>query len=132
MYKTLNLLVNNINNSLKKKHKTLNFKYSTLVFKILNILESKGFIKGFKIIDNSLKEEKQIIVFLKYLNTNVSAINSLKCVSTTKQKVFLKKQFLVFSNLNSEVFILSTNRGILTSSDAVKNNIGGEVLLKIS
>jgi small subunit ribosomal protein S8 len=132
MYKTLNLFVNKINNSLKKKHKTINFEYSIILYEILNVLETSGFIKGFKIIENSFNKEKQIIVFLKYANTNNSVINSIQQVSTTKQKVFLKKQFLVFSNLNSEIFIVSTNKGILTSVDAIKNNVGGEVILKIS
>lgn len=132
MYKTLNLFVNKINNSLKKKHKTINFEYSIILYEILNVLETSGFIKGFKIIENSFNKEKQIIVFLKYASTNNSVINSIQQVSTTKQKVFLKKQFLVFSNLNSEIFIVSTNKGILTSVDAIKNNVGGEVILKIS
>ena len=132
MYKTLNLFVNKSKNSLKKKHKTINFEYSILLYEVLNVLESSGFIKGFKIVENSLNQEKQIIVFLKYTNTNNSAINSIQQVSTIKQKVFLKKQFLVFSNSNAEMFIVSTSKGILTNVDAIKNNVGGEVILKIS
>ena len=132
MYKTLNLFVNKTKNSLKKKHKTINFEYSILLYEVLNVLESSGFIKGFKIVENSLNQEKQIIVFLKYTNTNNSAINSIQQVSTIKQKVFLKKQFLVFSNSNAEIFIVSTSKGILTNVDAIKNNVGGEVILKIS
>ena len=132
MYKTLNLFVNKTKNSLKKKHKTINFEYSILLYEVLNVLESSGFIKGFKIVENSLNQEKQIIVFLKYTNTNNSAINSIQQVSTIKQKVFLKKQFLVFSNSNAEMFIVSTSKGILTNVDAIKNNVGGEVILKIS
>lgn len=132
MYKTLNLFVNKTKNSLKKKHKTINFEYSIFLYEVLNVLESSGFIKGFKIVENSLNQEKQIIVFLKYTNTNNSAINSIQQVSTIKQKVFLKKQFLVFSNPNSEMFIVSTSKGILTNVDAIKNNVGGEVILKIS
>jgi ribosomal protein S8 len=91
MYKTLNLFVNKTKNSLKKKHKTINFEYSILLYEVLNVLESSGFIKGFKIVENSLNQEKQIIVFLKYTYTNNSAINSIQQVSTIKQKVFLKK-----------------------------------------
>jgi ribosomal protein S8 len=30
------------------------------------------------------------------------------------------------------MFIVSTSKGILTNVDAIKNNVGGEVILKIS
>ena len=99
------------------------FNKSSIAKNILNILKYSGYIYGFENIDS-----KTMKVFLKY-NNNKPAISKINQLSSSKKKVYIHIKDLNPHNLN--LYILSTSMGIISHYDAIKFNVGGELLLQI-
>lgn len=128
MNNSLNSFIIKIKNGLEKKHKTINLHYSFLFENVLNVLEFEGFIAGFKIIGQA--KTKRILVFLKF-HQNKSVINSIRRISKTNRRVYIQSIHLVFANISNSLYVISTPRGVLSHTEALKFKIGGEVLLKV-
>lgn len=127
---SLNIFITKLKNSIKKNHKTIQINYSLIIIDILNILEFEGYIEGYKIIKNNINNSQNILVFLKYSN-NKTVIRLVKKISKKSRQIFVKKNYLLFSNKEGTIYIISTPKGILSHKEALKLNTGGEVLLKI-
>lgn len=94
---------------------------------ILNILWDEGFILGYK---TCKYNNKYIIIFLKY-NNKYPSIKSIKSISKPSLKFFYSSKQLWKLNLNQSIIILSTNKGIFSSEECKKLNLGGEPILII-
>jgi len=127
---SLNIFITKLKNGIKKNHKTIQINYSLKIIDILNILEFEGYIEGYKIIQNNLKNSKNILVFLKY-DQNKTVIRIIKKISKKSRQIFVKKNYLLFANKEGATYIISTPKGIFSHKEALKLNVGGEVLLKI-
>jgi ribosomal protein S8 len=110
---------------------SVNVLYSISNLRILIVLNYEGFIEGFRVLKDI------IIVFLKYnyLN-NCMLFKNTKLISTPGRRVYLNliKLNKTYSYRNfSGVFLLSSNRGIITSTDALlKLRSSGEIFLKLT
>lgn len=123
-----NIIAQNITklrNAQNSRKLEVNLTYSNLMLDIMKVLRSEGFIRGF-----SLKP-KGINVFLKYLNKNAT-LNNIFLVSKPSRRVYFSKGDVLKKSPNKGTFILSTSKGILSSSAAVEKNLGGEVLFFIN
>ena len=98
---------------------------SKILYEIVKILRLEGYIRGF-----SLKSSS-ITVFLKYLN-NKSPLNSIFLISKPSKRVFYTYKDLIKKVSHRGIFVLSTSKGILSSNDAIKKHLGGEVLFYIN
>ena len=112
-----------LRNGYKSGLSTVTVLNSSNTVNILKILKYSGYIYGFENIDS-----KTIKVFLKY-NNNKPAISTINQLSSSKKRVYIHIKDLNPYNLN--LYILSTSMGIISHYDAVKFNVGGELLLKI-
>lgn len=92
---------------------------------ILNILWEEGYILGYTI---SKKRPQMFEIFLKYKHNN-SVIKHLTSITKPSCKVYCSIKQLWKINTNLGLFLLSTNKGILTLNSCKKFNIGGELLL---
>jgi ribosomal protein S8 len=104
--------------------------YTLSNLRLLIVLNFEGLIEGFKVVS------RDIVVFLKYNFLNrLMLFKNTKLISTPgrRQHWRLIKLNRVFSYNNfAGFYILSTNKGIITSYDALlKLRSGGEALLKI-
>jgi small subunit ribosomal protein S8 len=122
--KNINTLTTSLNNGYKACLSEINVPCNNLSIEILKILKYSGYIYGYNIVDL-----KTIKVFLKY-NKNNPALDNITQLSTSKKKVYIKVNDINPYNLN--LYIVSTNLGILSHYDALKLNVGGELLLKVS
>lgn len=102
---------------------------SKLKISVAKILKFEGYIKNYKLI----RDEKQgiIRIFLKYTNTNQSAIAGIKRHSKPSQRTYVKKKEIPLILNGMGVVILSTSRGVLTDREAKKQNVGGELLCSV-
>lgn len=122
--KLINLLINLKNNSLQKKE-FLIFDYSVLCFKIIEILYKEGYIQSYKIL--KINEKNKIFINLRYYY-NKPILKNLKLVSTSSKPKFLKLNSLIKLSDKKILFVISTNKGILTLKDCKKKKIGGKIL----
>jgi len=103
--------------------------YSSFFVNILSILYVEGLIRGFKKLDNN------IIVYLKYDETNLPLIKNIKQISKPGRKFFCSKEFVITLHLYSGTFIISNPNEKLVSNNTIRLNkkyYGGELLWKIN
>jgi small subunit ribosomal protein S8 len=118
-----------IRNAIHARHQKVDIPASKLKLEIARILKEEGYISNFK----STEEDghKILRVYLKYGNTNESAITDLKRVSRPGCRVYVGRTEIprVLGGLG--VNILTTPRGVMTGREARKQGVGGEILCEI-
>ena len=106
---------------------------SRLKVEIARILESEGYIQGFKVLDVQPGERVQAVlrVFLKYGPRGERVITGIQRVSRPGRRVYFGRDDVpeVLAGLGTS--ILTTSRGVMTGREAVKAGVGGEVLCNV-
>lgn len=129
----LHNLLSNIQTGITVRHQIIHARRTRINLEVLNLLYSEGFINGFSISD---KKPSSISVFLKYKN-GMPVIKRLKIISIPSKRVFVNYDTILKDLVFSGVFVLSTSRyGLVTSDSFIKNpdnfvKTGGEVLFQI-
>jgi small subunit ribosomal protein S8 len=108
--------------------KSIEVPISKLDLAVLDILYKHGLIRGF------LLKKNKIRVYLKYYGTK--PVCKLRLISKPSKKEYssLHKLSLHYNNITAFTgfYIISTNKGLLTSTDCLLNKaICGEILLKV-
>lgn len=112
-----------LNHASSCRRVSVSFPSNILILRTLYILSQLGYIRsyGFK--------NGYVSLNLKYFNDD-PVIKMIKCVSTPGRRVYWSASKLKYMvNKTNSLFILSTNKGLLTSDKAIFYGIGGEVLL---
>jgi len=125
----IQLLLKLKNASLARKE-IVTIKYNKLCLDLLKLLYIEGFIQSFNIQTiNSpfLKKQLQISITLRYFY-NKPIFKNLKIVSKPSYVKYLKLKDLCKIVDKKSVLFLSTNKGLLTSLDCKKHQIGGTLL----
>jgi ribosomal protein S8 len=109
---------------------TVNVSFTKINLRLLILFNMEGFIEGFRIFDLF------ILVFLRKSYLNIFMLfKHIKNLSTPGRRLYwgLRKLLLKYSYSNfSGCFIISSSKGIITSSDSLlKLHTSGEVILKI-
>ena len=116
-----------LRNAISAKHKVVEIPASNLKKEITKILMDKGYILNYKFLDEG--SQGVIKIALKYNHqTKESAIQNLTRVSKPGLRQYSGSTKLprVLNGLG--IAILSTSSGVITDKEAIKKNVGGEVL----
>tara|TARA_Y100001970_G_scaffold143916_1_gene176811 strand:+ start:1435 stop:1833 length:399 start_codon:yes stop_codon:yes gene_type:complete len=122
-------MLTRIRNGQMRSLKNIVIPFSNFRLKILEVLKKEGYIINFKITDSKSKI-KTLSVDLKYYEGE-PVIKEIKRVSKPGRRVYSKATSIprVLNGLG--VAILSTSKGVMSDSDAIKNNLGGEIICRI-
>ena len=103
--------------------------FSNFRLKILEVLKKEGYIINFNIGDGKNKI-KSILVDLKYYEGQ-PVIKEIKRISKPGRRVYSRADSIprVLNGLG--LAILSTSKGVMSDAEAVKNNLGGEIICRI-
>jgi small subunit ribosomal protein S8 len=119
-------VLSRIRNACMAKHKSVLVPASRLVCNILDVLKENGYIWDYS--REKVGKHDYLSIRIKYYNGS-SVISCIKRISKPGCRVFSGYQF---SDLNDPgTFVLSTSKGVISSSDAYKQKVGGEVLCYI-
>jgi len=122
-------MITKINNANKVYLEKVDIPASKMKEKIIQILEKEGYISSYK----KIEDYKQGIlrVFLKYGPNKERVITEFKRVSKPGLRIYRDWKNLpkVYNGLG--IAIVSTNRGIMTDSEAREQHLGGEIICKI-
>ena len=122
-----------IRNATTARHNRVDMPSSRLKVEIARILESEGYIQGFKVVEAQPGERPQahLRVFLKYGPRGERVITGLERVSRPGRRVYFGRDEVpdVLAGLGTS--ILTTSRGVMTGREAVKTGVGGEVLCNV-
>jgi len=122
-----------IRNATQSRHSRVDMPSSRLKVEIARILESEGYVQGFKVLDAQPGQPPQatLRVFLKYGPRGERVITGIQRVSRPGRRVYFGRDEVpdVLAGLGTS--ILTTSRGVMTGREAVKVGVGGEVLCNV-
>ena len=122
-------LLTRIRNGAKSKKREVNIPSFRLGVEVVKILREEGYVKNYKVIDDS--KQGILNVTLKYTEDNKSVISGIKRVSKPGCRIYCTKDSVpkVLDGLG--LVIVSTSRGVLTGRSCQELGAGGEVLCSI-
>ena len=121
-------MIARIKNAQDRSHKKVELPSSNFKVKIADILKNEGFIKDFKI--NQETKKPLLSLELKYHSGN-PVISNFERVSKPGRRIFSSAESLPKINNGLGIAIVSTPKGVMTDIDARKQNIGGEIICKV-
>jgi small subunit ribosomal protein S8 len=126
-------MLSRIRNATIARHPRVDMPSSRLKVEIARILESEGYIQGFKVLEAEAEERVQpmLRVLLKYGPRGERVITGIQRVSRPGRRVYFGRDEVpdVLAGLGTS--ILTTSRGVMTGREAVKAGVGGEVLCNV-
>ena|SRR5574338_84460 len=121
-----------IRNATLARHSRVDIPASKLKVEIARILESEGYIQGYKLLEaDATRPQPLVRISLKYGPRGERVISGLQRVSRPGRRVYLGRDSVpeVLAGLGTS--ILTTSRGVMTGREAVKAGVGGEVLCNV-
>ena len=118
-----------IRNASMRRLDTTNLYYAKIVVSILEVFQAKGFIEGFKVVEQGKKQS--INVVLKYDEKGHTVINEITRISKPGRRVYKSRNELKRFNNGYGTIVVSTSKGVIANEDAYKANVGGEALCSI-
>ena len=122
-------MLTTIRNGLLVQKEKVQTPFSKVKSNILKDLTEEGYIKDYKII-NETKAKKKIEIVLSYIDGHPS-IKKISKVSKPGRKVYTKIKKLPSYYNGYGVTIVSTSKGIMTDKKARRSNLGGEILCQV-
>jgi small subunit ribosomal protein S8 len=126
-------MLSRIRNATIAHHTRVDMPSSHLKVEIARILESEGYIQGFKVLEPQAGERVQALLrmFMKYGPRGERVISGIQRVSRPGRRVYFGRDEVpdVLAGLGTN--ILTTSRGVMTGREAVKAGVGGEVLCNV-
>jgi len=122
-------MLTRIRNGQMRSLNKIEIPFSNFRLKILEVLKKEGYIINFNI-DNGKNKIKSILVDLKYYEGQ-PVIKEIKRISKPGRRVYSRADSIprVLNGLG--LAILSTSKGVMSDAEAVKNNLGGEIICRI-
>ena len=119
-------MLTRIRNASSARHSTVDIPASKMKVEIARLMTDQGYISGYKV--KPAEQGEVIVVELKYGKNRERVISGIKRVSKPGRRVYAKKESLpkVLGGLGTA--IISTSRGLVTSAEARKLGLGGEVI----
>jgi small subunit ribosomal protein S8 len=122
-------MLTRIRNAQLRRKDTVSTPASTLRGRVLEVLKTEGFIRGFSegSLDNGLPAYE---IELKY-SDNQPVIRTIERVSRPGRRVYASVKNIPSVANGLGVSILSTPKGVMADHEAKAQNLGGEVLCRV-
>lgn len=121
-------MLSRIRNALMARKGEVMVPHSKLKEAIARILAESGYIESYRVED--VIPQKEIHIVLKYVG-KIPAISTIRRVSRPGRRAYGKAQQLPKSLGGYGLTIISTNKGVMTDSQARKQNVGGELICQV-
>ena len=102
---------------------------SKLRLRVLEVLQAEGYIRGFVVVEKD--GHKNIEIDLKYFEGS-PVINDLRRVSKPGRRVYSSVSDIPLERNGLGISILSTSKGVMSDNMAREQNVGGEILCRVS
>lgn len=104
--------------------KEVSLKKTNLVLAVAKTLVDEKFLDGCNV-----DKDNMLTVKLKQYSKK-PVLQDLKIISRPGLRIYMNVDQLI-SKKGPEIYILSTNKGVMSSKKAIKSGVGGEVIAKI-
>jgi ribosomal protein S8 len=119
--------VSSLNRDCKGKQLQTSLSTDKFSLNFCSFLFKRGYISSYMINGHKL------IVHFKYIN-NRNLLNGISFISTPGHRIYCSYHHLLWLNKKYKgrnFFVLRTTKGFLTSSEAIHQHIGGELICRI-
>ena len=121
-------LITRIKNAVLARKDTVELPHSKLKEAVAGILKQEGYISD--VVTSEVNGLKQLVSTLKYIGKN-PVVTEVRRLSKPGRRLYAPAREIPKSLGGYGITILSTNRGVITDSEARKMNVGGELLCQI-
>lgn len=118
-----------IRNANTAGHEKVDIPSSRLKVEIARILKEEGFVKGYKVIEDS--KQGILRVYLKYGPDNERVLRGIVRASKPGLRVYARARKVPRVLSGMGIAIVSTSKGVMTDREARSQAVGGEVLCYI-
>jgi len=121
-----------IKNGYQAQKEMVTIPYSKFKHQLADILMAEGFLAAIETINAKKKSQKALKLTLSYLGKdNIPAVTGLKRISSPSVHHYASLADLPRTLGSVGVTIVSTSTGLMSTRQALKNKIGGEIICKI-
>lgn len=113
-----------IKNGYLAKKAEVEMPYSKFKEEIAKVLEKEGYL------GKSKKDSNRLFLELVYTDGK-SKVNEIKRVSKSGLRIYVKSKKIQSVKGGRGSYIISTPQGVMSSVDAKKKNLGGEVICQV-
>jgi small subunit ribosomal protein S8 len=119
-------MLTRIRNANQALHAQVEVPASKMKIEIARLIKEQGYVAGYEV--RSGEHGEVIVIDLKYGKNRERVISGIKRVSKPGRRIYARKETLpkVLGGLGTA--IISTSRGLLTSAEAQRRGLGGEVV----
>ena len=122
-------LIIRIKNASLAKRKEVIVDYLKINKAVCKVLVRAGFLEG---VESAEKDGRKVLIAKIRYDKREPVLNDVMVVSKPSLRVYATTREIPLIQRRGRItLILSTNKGIMTGIDAMKDKIGGEVLFKI-
>lgn len=123
-------MLTRIRNGLQRKHESVEMSYSKAKEAVAKVLKDNGYVSDVKVFKKKNSKLKGLSIVLAY-EGDEPVIKSLQRVSKPSLRVY-KKASEIGNVLNGYgLYVVSTSAGVMSSIDAKKRNLGGEIVCEV-
>ena len=130
MTDTIADMLTRVRNANSIRQRTVDIPGSKLKLGIAEVLKREGFIHDFLVIP--IETRSVLRITLKYGPDGENVIREIARVSKPGRRVYSRATELGRPAAGQGIFVLSTDRGVISDREARERNAGGEVLCKVS
>lgn len=122
-------MLTRVRNAIMARHDYVLVPASRVKLSIAKILKEEGFVNDYEVLKG--KPDRAIKIYLKYFDSNQSAISGLERISKPGLRVYVEKKEIprVYGGLG--IAVISTSKGVKTGQQAWRSGVGGELLCYI-
>ena len=122
-------MLTRIRNAIMRKKGKVSTPASKLRARVLDVLQSEGYIRGYSQVDFE-NGKSEIEIELKYI-VNVPVIREITRISKPGRRVYVSVKSIPQVANGLGISILSTPKGVMADHEAREQNVGGELLCRI-
>jgi small subunit ribosomal protein S8 len=122
-------MLTRIRNALIAHHNSVNIPTSRIKTDILRVLKEEGYINDYDVAGDEAKKITK--VELKYTPEGEPVINKIERVSKPGSRIYVKKDEIPRVRGGLGISVLSTSRGVMSSTQARRLGVGGELICTV-
>ncbi|WP_332065451.1 30S ribosomal protein S8 [Bartonella sp. CB189] len=122
-------MLTRVRNALYRKKGKVVTPASKLRVRVLDVLKSEGYIRGYNQVDFG-DGKSEIEIELKYFE-GMAVIREISRVSKPGRRVYVSAKSIPQVANGLGISILSTPKGVMADHEARERNVGGEVLCRV-
>lgn len=122
-------LLTRVRNGAQARKEYVDCPWSVLKERVVRLCIAEGFMQDCSVIEEDHK--KTLRVWLRYDAAHRSVISGIKRVSRPSRRVYVGAKEMPSVRKGMGINVVSTPQGLLVDREAVRRNVGGEILCMV-